>query len=160
MKLSVTLFHISSSFLFLAWIAKMHFVFGGDILFRISSVGIMVSLLTQWVALRKDPDVKATGLSGFFAMNHAALMIVCLGMMMKVSHVMSSQFEKDFMLDFIGIPAIVTNIMVAFGNVGKCIGSDRKVKVMVLRHALFPWLLFALSFMLYAVYSVMLARMP
>lgn len=79
-------------------------------------------------------------------------------MMMKVSHIMNSQIEKDFVLDFIGIPAILTAILFNFLHIEKLIETTKALKLLFYKQVLLPWILFLFSFLLYGTYSVILTR--
>ena len=158
MKFTFRLFCISIILVFLAWTAKMHFIFGGDYLFRLGTLGVLISLVRQIIALTKNIELKSNNLTKLFIINSISLLIVYLGMMMKVSHIMNSQFEKDFVLDFIGIPAILTSIIYNFSRIDKLIEASKTNKLLFYRQILLPWTLFLFSFLLYAVYSVILTR--
>ena len=158
MKYTFRLFSISTILLFLAWTAKMHFVFGGDYLFRLGTLGVLISFVTQIIALTKNTDLKSNNLNKLFIINTISLLIVYLGMMLKVSHIMNSQFEKDFVLDFIGIPAILTSIIYNFSRIDKLIEASKTNQLLFYRQILLPWTLFLFSFLLYAIYSVILTR--
>jgi hypothetical protein len=149
---------ITSIFLtFSAWIAKMHFAFGGDYLFRIGTVGIVLSLLIQLVDVFKEHELKSKNLAKLFMLNFICLIIAYLGMMLKVSHIMNSQLEKDFVLDFLGVPAILISIIYNFAHVDKIMASPTKYKLIFYRQILLPWILFAFSFLLYGIYSLILS---
>lgn len=157
MKSPLHIFIISISILFLAWIAKMQFIFGGDYLFRIGTIGVVLSFLWILIIFRKDEAVKSSGVSRFFSINLIVLAILYLGMMLKVSHIMNSQIEKDLVLDFVGIPAFVGCMFYNFANSSMILVSDNYVKSLLCKHIALPWVLFLFSFMLYAVYSAILA---
>ncbi|MFN5324040.1 MAG: hypothetical protein ACK5C5_03900 [Bacteroidota bacterium] len=157
MKSAFKTFVVSSSMLFLAWVAKMQFIFGGDYLFRIGTIGIVVSFVWMLVHFRKDQILKSSGMSRMFSINLIVLAILYLGMMLKVSHIMNSQIEKDLVLDFIGIPAFVGCMIYNFANSSIILGADNYVKSLLCKHIALPWLLFLFSFMLYALYSAILA---
>ncbi len=158
MKYTFRLFCISIIIVFLAWTAKMHFVFGGDYLFRLGTLGVLISFVSQIIALTTNTELKSNNLTKVFIINTISLLIVYLGMMLKVSHIMNSQFEKDFLLDFIGIPAILTSIIYNFSRIDKLIEASKTYKLLFYRQILFPWTLFLFSFLLYAIYSVILTR--
>jgi hypothetical protein len=158
MKFTFRLFCISIIIVFLAWTAKMHFVFGGDYLFRLGTLGVLISFVSQIIALTTNTELKSNNLTKVFIINTISLLIVYLGMMLKVSHIMNSQFEKDFLLDFIGIPAILTSIIYNFSRIDKLIEASKTYKLLFYRQILFPWTLFLFSFLLYAIYSVILTR--
>jgi hypothetical protein len=136
----------------------MHFVFGGDYLFRLGTLGVLISFVSQIIALTTNTELKSNNLTKVFIINTISLLIVYLGMMLKVSHIMNSQFEKDFLLDFIGIPAILTSIIYNFSRIDKLIEASKTYKLLFYRQILFPWTLFLFSFLLYAIYSVILTR--
>jgi hypothetical protein len=158
MKYTFRLFCISIILLFLAWTAKMHFVFGGDYLFRLGTLGVLISFVSQIIALTNNTDLKSNNLTKLFLINTISLLIVYLGMMLKVSHIMNSQFEKDFVLDFIGIPAILTSIIYNFSRIDKLIEASKTSQLLFYRQILLPWTLFLFSFLLYVIYSVILTR--
>jgi hypothetical protein len=158
MKYTFRLFCISIILLFLAWTAKMHFVFGGDYLFRLGTLGVLISFVTQIIALTNNTDLKSNNLTKLFLINTISLLIVYLGMMLKVSHIMNSQFEKDFVLDFIGIPAILTSIIYNFSRIDKLIEASKTSQLLFYRQILLPWTLFLFSFLLYVIYSLILTR--
>jgi hypothetical protein len=136
----------------------MHFVFGGDYLYRLGTLGVLISFVSQIIALTTNTELKSNNLTKVFIINTISLLIVYLGMMLKVSHIMNSQFEKDFLLDFIGIPAILTSIIYNFSRIDKLIEASKTYKLLFYRQILFPWTLFLFSFLLYAIYSVILTR--
>lgn len=158
MRFTFTLFCVSIFSVCLAWIAKMHFVFGGDYLFRIGTVGILISLIFQIIFAVKNADLKSGNLVSLFVVNSVSLFIVYLGMMMKVSHIMGSQFEKDFVLDFFGIPSIFACIIYSFTHLDKLQDASKENKSMFCKQVLLPWVSFVFCFLLYAVYSVILVR--
>jgi len=158
MKFTFRLFCFSIILIFLAWIAKMHFVFGGDYLFRLGTIGVLLSIVSQIIGMIKNSELKYNKLINLYIVNSICLFIAYLGMMMKVSHIMNSQFEKDFVLDFIGIPAILTSIIYNFICVDKLLETSKTNKLLFHRQILLPWTLFLLSFLLYAIYSVILTR--
>ena len=158
MKLTFRLFCISIITVFLAWIAKMHFIFGGDYLFRLGTLGILISFVIQIISVTKNNELKSNNLTKLFIINSISLLIVYLGMMMKVSHIMNSQIEKDLVLDFFGIPAILTSTIYNFSRIDKLIEASKTNKLLFYRQILLPWTLFLFSFLLYAVYSVILTR--
>jgi hypothetical protein len=136
----------------------MHFIFGGDYLFRLGTLGILISFVTQIFGFTKNPEVKSNNLNKLFLLNSICLFIVYLGMMMKVSHIMNTQIEKDLVLDFIGIPAILTSIIFNFFHIDKLIETTKTIRSLFYRQVLLPWILFLFSFLLYAIYSVILTR--
>lgn len=157
MKAIFRLFTISALLLFLAWIAKLQFVAGGDYLFRTATVGIILAIILQTIFIQKNKEVKADMLSPLFFVNHLCLLIVYAGMMLKVAHVMRTQFEKDLVLDFFGIPATAIALIYSFSKVYMIFKASRSNKIIFYKHVLLPWCLFLFSFMLYAVYSLVLA---
>ena len=158
MKFTLRLFCTSIILIFFAWILKMHFIFGGDYLFRLGTIGVLVTFVTQIVIFAKKSELKSYSLTGLFVLNSICLLVVYLGMMMKVSHIMNSQFEKDLVLDFIGIPAILTSIIYNFIYIDKLIDTSKTNKLLFFRQILLPWALFIFSFLFYAIYSVILTR--
>lgn len=158
MKFTFKLFCFSAILIFLAWIAKMHFIFGGDYLFRLGTVGVLISLVFQIIFFIMNKELKSDNLTKLFIVNSISLFIVYLGMMMKVSHIMNSQFEKDLTLDFVGIPAILLSIIYTFLHIEKLIETSKTNKLVFYKQILLPWTLFLFSFLLYAIYSVILAR--
>jgi hypothetical protein len=51
------LLFFSSVIILVAWIAKMHFVYGGDILFRTSTAGMVLALIIQSVLFAKNEEI-------------------------------------------------------------------------------------------------------
>ena len=158
MKFTFRLFCSSIILIFLAWTAKMHFVFGGDYVFRLGTLGVLLSIVSQIIGMTKNSELKYDKLINLYIVNSTCLFIAYLGMMMKVSHIMNSQFEKDFVLDFMGIPAILTSIIYNFSCIAKLIEASKTTKLLFFRQILLPWTLFLFSFLLYAIYSVILTR--
>jgi hypothetical protein len=158
MKYTSRLFRYSIILIFVAWTAKMHFVFGGDYVFRIGTLGVLFSIVSQIIGMTKNSELIHDKLINLCIVNSVSLFIAYLGMMMKVSHIMNTQFEKDFVLDFIGIPAILTSIIYTFSCIDKLIEASKPNKLIFYRQILLPWTLFLFSFLLYAIYSVILAR--
>ena len=144
--------------MFLAWILKMQFIYGGDYLFRIGTIGVLISLVAQIVAISKNAEMESYKLKNIYIVNSIGLFIVYLGMMMKVSHIMNSQFEKDLVLDFIGIPAILTSILYTFINIDKLSETSKPNKIILYKEIMLPWTLFLFSYFLYNTYSVILTR--
>ena len=68
------IFFVSALIMFLGWIAKMHFIPGGDYLFRIGTIGIVTSLIIQIHNSVKIPDVKSNNLTKLFLLN----LIICM----------------------------------------------------------------------------------
>ncbi len=158
MKFTLRLFCFSISLVFIAWIAKIQFIFGGDYLFRLGTIGVLISLLAQIYNLTKMFELKLSNLLKVYIVNSICLFIVYLGMMMKVSHIMNSQFQKDLILDFVGIPAVLTSIIFTFLYIEKIIETTKTYKLVFYKQILLPWILFLFSFLLYAIYSVILTR--
>ncbi len=158
MKAIFRLFCISSTLLFFAWIAKLQFIYGGDYLFRIATTGIHIAIIIQTVFISKNKEVKDASLTKIFLVNNFSLLIVYMGMMLKVAHLMQSQFQKDLILDFVGIPVIVSNIIYNFAHIDRIVNAPNNIKLIFYKHVLLSWLLFLFSFLLYAVYSVVLTR--
>ncbi len=144
--------------MFLAWILKMQFIYGGDYLFRIGTIGVLISLVAQIVAISKNAEMESYKLKNIYIVNSIGLLIVYLGMMIKVSHIMNSQFEKDLVLDFIGIPAILTSILYTFINIDKLSETSKPNKIILYKEIMLPWTLFLFSYFLYNTYSVILTR--
>lgn len=130
MKFTFRLFCSSIILIFLAWTAKMHFVFGGDYVFRLGTLGVLLSIVSQIIGMTKNIELKYDKLINLYIVNSICLFIAYLGMMMKVSHIMNSQFEKDFVLDFIGIPAILTSIIYNFSRIDKLIEASKTTKLL------------------------------
>lgn len=158
MKFAFRLFCFSIILIFLAWIAKMHFVFGGDYVFRFGTLGVLLSIISQIIDMIKNSELKSDKLTNLYIVNSICLFVAYSGMMMKVSHIMNSQFEKDLILDFFGIPAILISIIYIFIRIDRIIDTTKTNKLIFLKHILFPWALFIVSFLLYAVYSVILTK--
>lgn len=156
MKLPFKLFCISITLIFLAWIAKMHFIFGGDYLFRIGTIGVLISFISQIIGSRKYTELKSEMLTTVFFVNSISLFIAYLGMMMKVSHIMHTQFEKDLVLDFLAIPLVIISAVYTFNNIHRLLITSNSNKIIFYKQILLPWLLFIVSLVLYALYSVIL----
>lgn len=156
MKWTFRLFCFSVILIFIAWIAKMHFIFGGDYLFRLGTVGVLLSIISQIIGISKNSELKSDKLTNLYTVNSICLFIAYLGMMMKVSHIMNTQFEKDLVLDFFGIPAILTSIIYSFIRIDSIMETSKANKLVFLKQILFPWTVYLVSFLLYAVYSVIL----
>jgi hypothetical protein len=152
------LFQISIAILFLAWILKMQFIFGGDYLFRIGTIGVLISIVSNIVYLNKNVEIDSNGITKIYMVNSICLFIVYTGMMLKVSHIMGSQLEKDFILDFIGIPAIVTSAIYTYKNIHKILETSKSNKIIFHKEIMLPWVLFLFSYLLYNTYSVILTR--
>ncbi len=152
------IFFVSALIMFLGWIAKMHFIPGGDYLFRIGTIGIVTSLIIQIHNSVKIPDVKSNNLTKLFLLNGLSLIIVYSGMMLKVSHILKTQIEKDCVFDFFGIPAIIVSFMYYFLHIDTLMKSSEKNKLLFYRQILLPWTLFLFSFLLYTIYSIILTK--
>jgi hypothetical protein len=139
--------------------AKMHFIFGGDYLFRIGTLGVLLSFIAQIISMTKNVELKSHKLTKMFFVNSICLFIAYLGMMMKVSHIMNTQFEKDLVLDFLAIPAIVISAIYIFNNIDRLIETTNTNKLIFYKQIVFPWTIFLVSFLLYAVYSVILTTL-
>ncbi len=152
------LFQISIAILFIAWILKMQFIFGGDYLFRIGTIGVLISIVSNIVYLKKNVEIDSNDITKIYMVNSICLFIVYSGMMLKVSHIMGSQLEKDFILDFIGIPAIVTSAVYTFNNIHKILETFNSNRILFHKEIIWPWVLFLFSYLLYNTYSVILTR--
>lgn len=116
----------------------------------------MVSFIAQLATRYADKDFRTDALHGIFVVNSVCLFLVYAGMMLKVAHLLQTQEEKDFILDYIGVPAAVFAALYSFAAPGKWYDAGSGSKVVFLRHIVLPWILFVFSFLLYAVYSVIL----
>jgi len=154
MKTAFRIFNVSISLLFLSWIAKLHFIFGGDYMFRIGSAGVLLSLIWQFAAIGTTEASGKKDWLRIFRVNTICLIIVYLGMMLKVAHLMPDQFLKDLTLDFIGIPALVTALLYSIAKWDVLLGATPQAKFFAMKHLALPWLMFAFSFMLYGIYSL------
>jgi len=158
MKASRTVFTIGCAVSWAAWVAKMQFIPGGDLLFRIGTAGMVVGLVLQLPIAVRNVALKASRLDRLFIVNTVVLALLHLGMMLKVAHVLDTQFQKDVVLDLLGIPVLLTTLTYSFGQSAKVLASDREAKVLLLRHVVYPWTVFVFSYLFYVVYSVILAR--
>jgi len=149
-----SIFIVSVIFLFIAWICKMHFIPGGDIIFRIGTLGVVLALFIDLLFSLKNQELKNENLKKLFFVNLMCLIVVYSGMMLKVSHLMSTQLEKDFVLDFIGIPAIVAVVIYNFTNSKYILCASLASRVLYCKIVLMPWVLFLFSYCLYILYSV------
>jgi len=138
MKAISRLFTISAILLFLAWIAKLHIVPGGDYLFRTATAGIILAIIFQTIFIHKNKEVKADMLSPLFFVNQLCLLIVYAGMMLKVAHVMRTQFEKDLVLDFFGIPATAIAMIYTFSKIHLISKASGSNKILFYKHILLP----------------------
>ena len=161
MKSPFHIFIFSISILFLAWIAKMQFIFGGDYLFRIGTIGVVISFIWMLVHFKKDEAIKSSGMSRMFSINLIVLAILYLGMVLKVSHLLDSQIEKDLLLDFVGIPSMLICLTHTFANIQNLLESPIGVRVLFYKHIVLAWVGFILSMVLYALYSaILLSQSP
>jgi hypothetical protein len=78
--------------------------------------------------------------------------------MLKVSHIMNSQLEKDLVLDFIGIPAVIASFIYTYKNIDKLLETSKSNKITLYKEIMMPWILFLFSYLLYNTYSVILTR--
>ena len=136
----------------------MQFIFGGDYLFRIGTIGVLISIVSNIVYLKKNVEIDSNDITKIYMVNSICLFIVYTGMMLKVSHIMGSQLEKDFILDFIGIPAIVTSAVYTFNNIHKILETFNSNRILFHKEIILPWVLFLFSYLLYNTYSVILTR--
>jgi hypothetical protein len=158
MKIKNKLFPISIAIVFFAWTLKMQFIYGGDYLFRIGTIGVLISILGQIIGVKKKGEIDSNYITNIYMVNSISLFIVYLGMMLKVSHIMNTQFEKDLVLDFIGIPAVVTALIYSFKNIDKLMEISKSNKIIFYQEIILPWILFLFSYLLYNTYSVILTR--
>jgi hypothetical protein len=158
MKIKNKLFHISIALIFIAWILKMQFIFGGDYLFRIGTIGVLISIVLNIIFINKNAEINSNDITKIYIINSICLFIVYLGMMLKVSHIMNSQLEKDLILDFIGIPALVISFTYTYKNIDKLLETSKSNKITLYKEIMMPWILFLFSYMLYNTYSVILTR--
>ena len=158
MKIKNKLFNISIALLFIAWILKMQFIFGGDYLFRIGTIGVLISIVLNIIFIKKSVELDSNHISKIYTVNSICLFIVYLGMMLKVSHIMNSQLEKDLILDFIGIPAVISSFIYSYKHIDKLLETSIPNKIILYKEIMTPWILFLLSYLLYNTYSVILTR--
>lgn len=149
---------ISASLIFIAWVAKLHFIYGGDYLFRTGTALALISFILTFATCINNAILKESRLNLLFLVNQIFLMIVYAGMMMKVSHLMNTQFEKDLVLDFLGIPVMCAAIIWNFISAERLIGATQSIKVQFVKYVMMPWIIFLFSFIIYAIYSAALAR--
>lgn len=154
MKTAFRILNISISLLFIAWIAKLHFIFGGDYLFRLASAGVLLSLVWQFAAIGKTEVSGKKDWIRLFRVNSICLIIVYLGMLLKVAHLMPDQVLKDLVLDFLGIPAVVTAMLYSISRWQIMTHATPSEKLLAVKHLALPWLMFAFSFMLFGIYSL------
>lgn len=134
----------------IAWIAKMHFIPGGDILIRLATMGWCLLLIWQVIRI-KDQAIKR-----IFNINTPVLILCFLGIMLKVSHVFAFQIYKDLLLDFLGYPAMLVAIAYNCKQVSNMCDFSREAKVILVQQLLFPWIMLWLTFLLYSLYSSIL----
>jgi hypothetical protein len=158
MKIKNKLFNISIAILFIAWILKMQFIFGGDYLFRIGTIGVLISIVLNILYINKNVEIDSNDITKIYIVNSVCLFIVYLGMMLKVSHIMNSQLEKDLVLDFIGIPAVIASFIYTYKNIDKLLETSKSNKITLYKEIMMPWILFLFSYLLYNTYSVILTR--
>jgi hypothetical protein len=158
MKNTFRLLSFSSVIIVVAWIAKMHFVYGGDILFRTATAGLVLALIIQSVLFAKHEEIRETKSLSLFLFNSVSLSILYIGMMLKVSHLLNTQFEKDLVLDFMGLPLVAISIFLNAGKAETITRLNRNTRLLFIRHILTPWLMMMFSFILYALFSAILAR--
>jgi len=158
MKIKNKLFNISIAILFIAWILKMQFIFGGDYLFRIGTIGVLISIVLNILYINKNVEIDSNDITKIYIVNNVCLFIVYLGMMLKVSHIMNSQLEKDLVLDFIGIPAVIASFIYTYKNIDKLLETSKSNKITLYKEIMMPWILFLFSYLLYNTYSVILTR--
>jgi hypothetical protein len=141
----------------LAWMAKLQFIFGGDYLFRAASLGILISIA---ISIYDTPkNVQAKPMRHIFMVNLITLLLAYGGMMLKVSHLMHTQLEKDIVLDFIAYPALSFAMLYSFAHSDYLMQQDRSIKIRLMKTVLLPWCVFGFSLILYAVYSATLSHM-
>ena len=157
MKNYQTIFIISSGIIILGWLAKIHFIPGGDIAFRLGTIGVISSIVTQVIAINKILNKEDKMLKRLFNFNSAALGICYTGMMLKVSHIMSNQIQKDIVFDFIGIPIIVTAIIYSTINIDVLGYAKYEIKIIFIKNIILQYSMFLLSVILYCIYSSVLA---
>jgi len=158
MKIKNKLLHLSIALIFIAWILKMQFIFGGDYLFRIGTIGVLISIVLNIIYVNKNVEIDSNDITKIHIVNSICLFIVYLGMMLKVSHIMNSQLEKDLILDFIGIPAIISSFIYTYKYIDKLLETSKSNKITLYKEIMMPWILFLFSYLLYNTYSVILTR--
>jgi hypothetical protein len=158
MKNTFRLLYFSSFIIVIAWISKMHFIYGGDILFRTGTTGVVGALLIQSFLVKGNEEIRASKTFSLFLLNGIFLTVLYTGMMMKASHLMNTQFEKDFVLDFAGLPLVVISIFMNAEKALKVVQFSDLTKILFIKHILAPWAMMLFSFILYALYSAILAR--
>jgi len=136
--------------------AKLQFIFGGDYLFRAASLGILISIA---ISIYDTPkNVQAKPMRHIFMVNLITLLLAYGGMMLKVSHLMHTQLEKDIVLDFIAYPALSFAMLYSFAHSDYLMQQDRSIKIRLMKTVLLPWCVFGFSLILYAVYSATLSH--
>jgi hypothetical protein len=136
--------------------AKLQFIFGGDYLFRIASLGILLSLAAS-IYLTKNLQVPI--IRRIFIVNLTTLIVAYCGVMLKVSHVMETQFGKDVLLDLIAYPTLFFTMLYTFAYSDVLLQQERPIKLQFLKTIVLPWCVLTFSLILYAVYSAALSRM-
>jgi hypothetical protein len=136
----------------------MQFIFGGDYLFRIGTIGVLISIVLNILYINKNVEIDSNDITKIYIVNSVCLFIVYLGMMLKVSHIMNSQLEKDLVLDFIGIPAVIASFIYTYKNIDKLLETSKSNKITLYKEIMMPWILFLFSYLLYNTYSVILTR--
>ena len=136
--------------------AKLQFIFGGDYLFRTASLGILISIA---ISIYDTPkNLQAKPMRHIFMVNLITLLLAYGGMMLKVSHLMHTQLEKDIVLDFIAYPALSFAMLYSFAHSDYLMQQDRSIKIRLMKTVLLPWCVFGFSLILYAVYSATLSH--
>jgi hypothetical protein len=155
MKFASRVYSISCMVLCLAWMAKLQFVFGGDYLFRLASIGILLSLA---VSIYLTKNLLVPIIRRIFIVNLITLIVAYCGVMLKVSHLMETQFGKDFLLDLIAYPTLFFTILYTFAHLDDLLQQDRPIKLRFLKTILLPWCVLIISLILYAVYSAAISH--
>lgn len=150
MKRSFQLQVLIAAIYLMAWIAKMHFIPGGDILIRLATLGWCLLLIWQVFQI-KDQAIKR-----IFNVNTVVLILCFVGIMLKVSHVFAFQIYKDLLLDFLGYPAILVAIAYNCNQVSLMHNFTREARVLIVQQLLLPWSMLWLTFLLYSLYSSIL----
>ncbi|MFN5318311.1 MAG: hypothetical protein ACK5CY_05685, partial [Bacteroidia bacterium] len=126
--------------------AKLQFIFGGDYLFRAASLGILISIA---ISIYDTPkNVQAKPMRHIFMVNLITLLLAYGGMMLKVSHLMHTQLEKDIVLDFIAYPALSFAMLYSFAHSDYLMQQDRSIKIRLMKTVLLPWCVFGFSLIL------------
>ncbi len=152
MKRNFCIHVIIATFYLIAWLAKFHFIPGGDWLIRISTIA--------WCILFLHPlfVIKEKTLKQLYSVNSIGLVLALLGIMFKVSHVFAFQLYKDIPLDLFGFPAMLVALVYNFSQIDKICGLSWESKNLAAKLILFPWMMLLLSLIWYSLYSSMLAR--